>query len=355
MDKQTDLQSKPHYPFPVRLLIEMFNADELQNIESIIHEPTYGFAGRITYKNGSFRMIRGNNLDINSHGASEISKDKGYSKFLLEKLGYKTPKGRVFLSSDYIQLIDSNLSRYDFVDYAKTQHIFDYIQNEAKYPCFIKPNEGSQGQDIYKCYTDEDVHQALEIYRAQCLPRFILEETINLPDYRVVVFNEKVLACYRRHPMEIIGNGQSTVIKLLQNKGEEFITSGRTTRIQLDDKRIQRQLARFNYTFETVLSKGTIFQVYEFANLSTGGSAIDHTDNIHPHWQELCLNITRDMGLKLCGVDLACADIQNQNADYSIIEINSTPGMHNYSTIGDKQSSIVREFYQSIFNQPKLI
>lgn len=349
----TILKAKAHYPFPMRLLIELFNAGELPNIDSIALEPTYGYAGRLVYKNGSIRMLRGNNIDINPHGASEISKDKGYSKYFLQKLGYNTSLGQVFLSSEYINLIDGNLSRYGFENYANTQKLFAYIEDVIKYPCFIKPNEGSQGQDVFKCYTADDVYNALAKFAEQCLPRFIVEQTITLPDYRVVVFEDTILACYQRRPLAIIGDGQSTIRALLIEKQQAFQQAGRTTQVKFDDPRIHRQLNKHNYTFETILPKNQRFEIYEFANLSTGGDAEDFTDRIHPHWQNLCRQIVRDMGLIVCGVDIACGDIESSSADYSIIEINATPGMHNFYTLGTKQANTVRNFYRTVFNRPK--
>lgn len=356
MDKITSaysaLEAKAHYPFPMRLLIELFAAGELPNIASIILEPTYGYAGRIIYKNGSVRMLRGNNLDINHHGASEISKDKGYAKYFLQQLGYITPIGQVFLSSNYINLIDSNLSRYDFDSYADGQKLFIYIEDVIKYPCFVKPNEGSQGQDVFKCYTADDVQSALEKFTQQCLPRFIVEQTIALPDYRVVVFEDKIIACYQRRPLAIIGDGHATIETLLTHKQQLFKQAGRTTQVKFDDPRIHRQLHKHNYTFETILPTDHRFEIYEFANLSTGGDAEDFTKRIHLYWQKLCKQITNDMGLSLCGVDLACEDIESSSAKYSIIEINATPGMHNFYSLGAKQAEIVHNFYRTVFNRP---
>ena len=91
------LVSKPHYPFITKLLIDLFNEGELPNIVSVDVEPTYGYVGRMTYRDGAVRFFRGSSMGINRLGASEVARDKGYTKYFLDRLGYRTPTGRVFL------------------------------------------------------------------------------------------------------------------------------------------------------------------------------------------------------------------------------------------------------------------
>ena len=87
------------------------------------------------------------------------------------------------------------------------------------------------------------------------------------------------------------------------------------------------------------------------ANLSTGGTSVDVTDFIHPFYNKLAICLTKDMGLRLCGVDLMIVDgdITKPSKQWYIIEINSAPGLDHYASIGKKQTKIVEDLYTKVF------
>ena len=97
---------------------------------------------------------------------------------------------------------------------------------------------------------------------------------------------------------------------------------------------------------KSILDKGQAVFLLDNANLSTGGDAIDVTDKIHRDFQSLAVRITKDMGLRMCGVDLITSgDISKPLKEYVVIEINSAPGLDNYASIGNKQKERVDELY----------
>jgi D-alanine-D-alanine ligase-like ATP-grasp enzyme len=342
---------KPHYPSTTKLLISLFLSNELPNVQHILIEPEYGHAGRILYKDTSVRMFRSTRIGLNNNSASEIAKDKGYTKYFLRMLGYNTPKGQVFLISSYIKFIDKKLSRYDFKNYAGTDRIYTYISSEIGYPCFIKPNSESQGRGINRCFDETDVELVIDQYRREGITIFLAEEAITFPDYRVVVFRNEVIACYLRKPLYIVGDGVSTIRELLLEKQGEFVKIGRDTTIDVDDSRIEKKLARSAYTLDSVLNMYEECQIHDVSNLSVGGDAEDYIDKIHQHWRDLCVRVTADMGLSFCGVDIACANLEDPEAEYSIIELNASPGLDNYAASGEKQALIVRSLYKKVYNE----
>jgi len=349
--KHQTLEIKPHYPFITKLLLDLFQSNELPNVRAVDIEPEYGHAGRIVYKNGSIQLFRATKLGINSLGASEISRDKGYTKYFLDALGYCTPRGRVFLQFDHIKAIDKKLSKYGFKGYMDINSIYSYIAATIGYPCFIKPNASSQGNGVNKCFDQEDVAAAVSAYQINGVKIFLVEESVNWPDYRVVVLRDQVISCYLRKPLQVVGDGTSTIRHLLLEKQERFAEDQRDTHINIDDPRIAKKLERSNSTLETILSSGEIWQVYDISNLSAGGEAEDYTDRICTHWRDLCIKVVRDMGLIFCGVDLACANVEDPNAAYSILEINAAPGLDNYAASGQKQAIAVRQLYKKVFSE----
>ena len=344
-------RAKGHYPFITRVLIELFEEGSLPNVGSIQIEPVYGYVGRIVYRNGAVRFFRGSSMGLNRLGASEIAKDKGYTKYFLEQLGYKTPRGQVFLSSRFVELIDRNLGRFGFTEFAHCDQILEYIEHTVGYPCFLKPNEGSQGRGIERCGTAEEVIEALERYVAEGALKVLVEEAIGYPDYRVVVLGDEVISCYLRKPLSLTGDGKSSVDELLAERQRQFVREGRDTVINLQDSRIDKGLRLEGWGRQTVLPAGRIWQAYQVSNLSVGGDSEDFTERIDPAWRKLCIEVSAAMGLYFCGVDLACADICRGDSAYSILEMNAAPGLDNYAASGPRQAALVRDLYRRVFNE----
>jgi D-alanine-D-alanine ligase-like ATP-grasp enzyme len=117
----------------------------------------------------------------------------------------------------------------------------------------------------------------------------------------------------------------------------------------MDDPRIIEKLERQNLGFRIVPEKGRRVYLLDNANLSTGGDSVDVTDKIHPGFRKLAIKLTRDMGLRLCGVDLMIeGDITQKPDVYWILEINAAPGLDHYAKIGRAQEKIVEDLYLEV-------
>jgi D-alanine-D-alanine ligase-like ATP-grasp enzyme len=151
-------------------------------------------------------------------------------------------------------------------------------------------------------------------------------------------------------PLSIVGDGVSSVIGLLENKQKTFHKAGRDTRIRTDDVRITQKLKRQKLSMDSVLPKGQKLNLLDNANLSTGGESEDVTNTVHSSFKKMAIALTKDMGLRLCGVDiLVQGDITKQETDnYKIIEINAAPGLDHYSKMGKQQEKIVEDLYLKV-------
>ncbi|HLG76874.1 MAG TPA: hypothetical protein VKX46_10690 [Ktedonobacteraceae bacterium] len=343
------LEARPQYALSTRILIELYQQGELPAIEELMVEPTYGYAGRVLYRDGAVRMFRGSDVGLNSSGARQTAGDKGYTKYFLQALGYHTPPGKVFLLPHYVEMLDKSLAKYDFHAYTQSTEIDRYIATEIGYPCYLKPNEGSQGKGVRRCLNRQDVEQALAHYQQERVAMVLVEQAIPWPDYRVVVFDGRVVLSYLRTPLTITGDGVSKIRALLQQKHEQFVRLGRTAVIDSDDPRIIQRLARRQYYLDTILPAGEQCPLQDVSNLSAGGDATDYSELIHPRWQELCIEVSAAMGLRLCGVDLACEAIEQSQGAYSILELNDAPGLANYAALGNVQYQRVRQLYKDVF------
>ncbi len=350
---KSSLVPEPYYTYVTRLLIDLYQSGDLPNVRLLDIEPTFGYVGRVEYHDGSVRMFRATNIGINTNGATEISRDKAYTKYFLQKLGYQVTPGRAFEMPHYHDLIKRNLSRYGFSNFSHVNQIESYIESIGGYPCFIKPNEESQGKGVYKCHDQADLHDALAEYHQEHYRVILVEKLIPYPDYRVLLFDDELIACYRRHPLTITCDGASSIRLLIEEKQYELKSHGRPVVLKAEDPRIAGKLMRdYGFTLDSIPSRGHQIELYDVSNLSTGGWAEDFTDRIHPYWVQLAATITQQMGLRLCGLDLACADITDPNADYTIIETNAAPGLDNYASMGPAQEAVVRDLYGRIFNEP---
>jgi len=302
-------------------------------------EKQYGIVGKISYPNGVNRFFRGTTLDINTMGASEISRDKDYSKIFMKEMGYPVIPWKKFYSSRWAKQIKSN----QIIEKA-----WEFAQ-KLGLPVFLKPNSKSQGTGVTKVYTKTDFYKVFKsISRIDNV--ILVEEPIIGKDYRVVVLDDEVISAYERIPLTIIGDGKSTIESLLKKKQENFKKAGREKTFKINDFRLKIILTKKRLTLKSIIENGEILKLLDNANLSTGGTSIDVTETIHPFFRKIAINLTRDMGLRLCGVDLIIdGDITIPTEKWYVIEINSAPGLDHYASLGKKQEDIVEALYTKVF------
>jgi D-alanine-D-alanine ligase-like ATP-grasp enzyme len=303
----------------------------------IVTDPEYSFVGHITFKNGNKTFFHTATFDINYFGSAAIAKDKGVSNFFLKKFGYQVTEGQRFFSYKVCEKL-SNAKNIDAgFDYAK----------ELGFPVIVKPINLSQGMFVTKVYNKQEYYQvAKKILKNNS--GLIVERFYNGNDYRIVVLDDEVLSAYQRIPLFIKGDGKSSVVELMRQKQENFLKSGRKKIIDYEDYRIKLKLQRQRLNFDSVISEDSIVYLLDNANLSSGGEAVDLTENIHPDFHKLAVNITKDMGLRLAGVDIITNDITLPMLNYTTIEVNASPGLTHYASTGEIQTKRVESLYLKV-------
>ena len=307
---------------------------------TILIEPEWGIAGQITFKSGKRTYFRYNTLDLNPVGASDIAVDKDYANFFIKSLGYPIiPQSKTYFRDDWGKAIR--------VDGRGIDDAYAYAAS-ISFPVVVKPNSGSQGVGVALVYTKREFYQAVrKIFTNDRIA--LVQKPVAGRDYRLVVLDDEIISAYERIPLSVVGDGNSTVMKLLQVKQAQFEKEKRDTRIPCSDPRISAKLARQKLSFDSIISKGQCLFLLDNANLSTGGDSIDVTDTIHPEFAKLAIALTRDMGLRLCGVDLMVSgDICDAPGAYWVLEINAAPGLDHYARSGKKQEEIVEALYTKV-------
>ncbi|MFT5820146.1 MAG: cyanophycin synthetase [Crocinitomix sp.] len=249
----------------------------------------------------------------------EIACDKEDTKHLLEQAEIEVPRG----------------------DIIRRERSLEETLKYVGYPLVIKPVGGNHGRGItvgINNYDDAVVayHAAKEVSSAVIVEKLIIGE-----DYRLLVINNVLVAASKRTPAHVIGDGKSTVRELVEivnsdprrGYGHENVL----TQITINDL-TKSILKGAGYTEDSVISEGEMLILKDTANLSTGGTAEDVTDIVHPANVSMCERISKIIDLDICGIDIMTTDISQPLADTggAVLEVNAGPGfrMHLAPTKG---------------------
>jgi GNAT-family acetyltransferase (TIGR03103 family) len=192
----------------------------------------------------------------------------------------------------------------------------------------VKPVDSEQGRGITpNVKTRRDLKRAIkeaEKFSATVL----LEEFIRGEDVRAVMIDYKLVAAAVRKPATVIGNGRDTILCLIrkQSRRRESLTSGES-RIPVDEQ-TESCVRKHGFKMDDILPEGKSLRVRETANLHTGGTIHDITDNLHHELIEVCKRAARLLDLPVTGLDLIVPDITGR--EYVIIEANERPGLANH-------------------------
>jgi cyanophycin synthetase len=254
-----------------------------------------------------------------SHLAVENSCDKQLTKRILLSAGIPVPEGEVI--SNEKQLLEA--------------------ADRLDYPLVIKPLDGRQGQGVITNLKNEQ--ELLESYHClkESYERFIIERYYNGEDYRFLIVNGELVAVSLRMPPYVIGNGNDSIRSLIEKENRNPLRgSGHEksmSQIPLNDS-VKCYLESKNLSLETVISKGRVIEVLGNANLSTGGLAINVTEQVHPSYRRIAVQAAKAIDLDIAGIDMI---IKDSSAEYkkdhaAVLEVNAAPGirMHHYPSLG---------------------
>jgi len=325
--------SQEHYPYTTRSLLRLYDEGLLTNVTD-----------------GSHRVTHGSDLGLNTAAASKLAEDKGYSKFMLRTLGVNCPDGEEFLLPWWEEKISPLQRARGTVAAKSTAMAPEYIEQHHGYPTYVKPVDGSQGAGVYKVHDAGELALAFQEYEQKQVRVAVVEEPIDMPDYRLVVLDGELISAYRRVPLSVTGDGRRTIYELLTGLQSTYLAAGRNTQIDPHDARIAAYLQRKGMSLRSIPQDSTIMALMDISNLSAGGTSEDITDTIPERWVNMAAYITSNFNLRLGGLDLACSDIMDETANHSVLEVNSSPGLNHYAASGADQQRLVDRLYTRVFN-----
>lgn len=255
------------------------------------------------------RIICGSMTDKTSQIAVDNVADKELTKKLLRTANISVPEG------DVVQTAEGAVE----------------VAKEIGFPVAIKPLNGNHGRGVTTNIMNEEQAQAAFNLAKEHGPYVIVEQSYTGCDYRVLVIDGRVVAVAERVPAHVTGNGVDTITALIEKvnadpkrgEGHENVLS----KIVVDEH-VTTLLEKNGLTLETVPSADQVVWLRCTANLSTGGTAIDRTDDICPSNITLMERAARTVGLDIAGIDVVAKDISvplsPQNG--GIVEVNASPG-----------------------------
>ena len=176
----------------------------------------------------------------------------------------------------------------------------------------VKPQDGNQGKGVTVNITTRAQLEAAYATSQKYSDEVMVERFLPGHDFRLLVVGDQLVAAARREPPQVLGDGQHTIRELVDivnqdpRRGSGHGTA--LTKIRLDDIAIAR-IAGEGLTPDSIPAQGQRVVLRNNANLSTGGSATDVTDDVHPEVAARAIEAAQTIGLHICGVDVICESI----------------------------------------------
>ncbi len=253
--------------------------------------------------------------------AVEIAGNKELTNRLLHEVGIPVPRAQV------VSTLDEAIR----------------ASRRIGYPVVLKPGDGNHGRGVFINLADDG--EVTEFYphakRESRAGSVIVESFITGKDYRILVVNNEIVAVAERVPAHVVGDGRHTIGELIEatnvdprrGVGHEKIL----TRIVVDGQTAE-VLERAGQTLDDIPEEGAFVQLKLTGNMSTGGTSIDRTDDIHPDNVEIARQAAMVVGLDIAGIDFIAEDIAQsvRQTGGAICEVNAGPGfrMHTHPTEG---------------------
>ncbi|MFL6284210.1 MAG: cyanophycin synthetase [Pyrinomonadaceae bacterium] len=266
------------------------------------------------------RLIQAAMTDGTSAIGVEVAGDKDLTKARLAKASIPVPTGEIVRTEEEAVAALSSIGG----------------------AVVVKPLDGRQGKGVsLNLSTPEEVASAFRIAR-EFSSSVLVEEMFEGRNYRVLVVGYRMAAASERIPCHVTGDGHHTVAELidiennnpLRGEGHEKPL----TKIKKDDEILRTFMRKEGWGMEDVPGEGERVMLCAGMNLSTGGTAKDVTDEVHPAVRNLCERAARVMGMDVCGVDLVLEDIAAPASKGGVIEINAAPGLRMHQFPGEGQS-----------------
>ena len=269
------------------------------------------------------RRVQASLIDLTSVIADSIAQDKLLTKEMLKVIGLPVPEGKVVTH--------------------QTSALYD--ADAIGYPLVVKPLDGNQGKGVtVNIQSEQELIKAFQVAK-QISDDVLVEQYIEGLDFRLLVVGNELVAAAQRVPPYVVGDGVLTIEQLIHHLNQDVRRldghNGVMSKIKIDSI-LLATLEQQHVNLESIPSVNQNIILRYNSNLSTGGSAIDVTDLVHPSIVRQAVDAARLIGIDVCGIDIVCKDITMPlvNGNGAFIELNLAPGlrMHIAPSVGQSRN-----------------
>lgn len=265
-----------------------------------------------------------------------MTRNKDLTKAILREFGIKTPRGIIAKSfNEAVTLIK---------------------KNNLSYPLIVKPLDGSLAKGVtWDICSKEDLKKSINILNNsesfKESKKFLAEEMFVGDEFRVLIFNEKVLSCVKKIPASVIGDGHSPIRELIENFNKKRM-KGFEIKIDII---VKNTLKKNKLTLNSVLPRGFNLKLRNNLNMSDGGRCVEYTNKMHDFFKKICEESIRALGLTYGGVDFMAKNIASKKSPYIVIEVNPNPyyNMHEKPLVEGRGVDVSHKILKSIFSNLK--
>ncbi len=281
------------------------------------------------------RRIQATMTDRTSALSVEIADEKFRTKELLRRAGIPTPEGAI------TETFEDALN----------------IANKIGYPVAVKPEIGNHGRGITARVLNKKELETAFTSALRINDSVIVEKSLSGKDFRVLVIDGKLVAAALREPAFVVGDGKSSIAELIEKINDDprrgIGHEKMLTAITIDHM-TERLISFSGYKLIDILPPTEKLYLKSTANISTGGTARDVTDEVHQYVRLMCERIARIVGMDCMGIDIVADGLDQplNRSNSGIVEVNAAPGfrMHLEPSEG-KPRNVAKPFVEMLFPQ----
>lgn len=288
------------------------------------------FVIKLTHKEKSV-IIRGGSVPL-ERKMGNMTKNKNLTKIILEDAGIKVPKG--------------------FVAGSLKEALSFLKKSKLKFPLIAKPLNDSLARGVtWNINSTKELKKAINfLYKNKSLKLrkyFLVEEMFVGEEFRILIFDGKVVSCVKKIPASVVGDGKSTIMRLI-----EMFNRKRMKGFEIKiDKIVKKNLKMKKLKLNSILPDGYVLKLRNNLNMSDGGRAVDCTQEINKRFKQICERAAEVVNLSYCGIDLLTKNISLGQSPYVVIEINSNPyyNMHEKPLVEGKGIDLSSKILKKLF------
>lgn len=265
----------------------------------------------------------------------DMTRNKNLTKTILKEIGIKTPQGIVATSFNEALVL------------AKKNNLF--------YPLIVKPLDGSLAAGVtWNICSKNEIRKAVKLLEKsksfQKSKKFLVEKMFIGDEFRILVLNKKIVSCVKKIPASIIGDGLSTIKKLIEDFNKTRL-KGFEIKI---DAIAKKTLKKNKLALDSILPKKFNLKLRNNLNMSDGGRCVEYTEKMNSRFKKICEDSIEALGLTYGGIDLMTTDITSEKSPYVILEVNPNPyyNMHEKPLVEGKGIDVSYKILKILF--PKL-